>query len=246
MSDPSPAQRVRNACDSIHDALNLAEHPPAPRGGQSGATSGSRPPMPVAILDAKLDLKQKLTSWALMIGEEGGFVIDCDDDTLSIAAWVYTKADWLSAHPAAEDFTEEIEECVNKLTSPYLTRAQMEFCGEHQGEKIYVRRGQATVELADGRVEQVKTLKAWSHSRMLDVVDTPKRVAEIITIVFGHPISGKTITTAYSDDHNPNRPHPSKILEPALEEGRRKFYKVSDVMDRFGMLPGVTEESAVS
>ena len=94
MTDPSPARRIRNACDSIHDALALAEHPPAPRGGQSGATSGSRPPMPVPILDAKLDLKQKITSWALMIGEDGGFVIDCDDETEARTTLAVLTAAW--------------------------------------------------------------------------------------------------------------------------------------------------------
>lgn len=202
--------------------------------------------MPTAILDAKEDLKAKLVSWARMIGEEGEFVIDCDDDSYSITAWIYTKAEWLAEHPAADEFVLEVEDCANRLSAPYLARSQMEFCGEHLGEKIYVRRGQATVELADGRVEQVKTLKAWSHSRLLDTVGTPRRVAEIASVVFGRPITAKMITTTYSDDHNPNRPQPSKTLEPASEEGRRKYYRVSDVLERFGMSPSAVEESAVS
>lgn len=246
MTDPAPVQQIEALMDSVHDALTISEHPPAPKGGQGGLAGNSRPPMPTAVLDAKLDLKQKLTSWAVMIGEEGEYVIDCDDNTYSIAGWIYTKADWLAEHPAADDFTAEMEECVRVLRAPYMARADLEYCGEHQGEKVYVRRGQPTAVLADGTVEKVKTLKAWSNAQMLDIIDTPKMVAEIVTVIFGRPITAKAITTAYSDDHNPERPKSSKVLEPADEVGRKKFYRVSDVLERFGMSPGAVKESAVS
>lgn len=202
--------------------------------------------MPTAILDAKLDLKQKLTSWALLIGEDGEYVIDCDDNTYSIAGWIYTKADWLAGHPAAEDFCDEIEEAVRSLTLPYTTRTQLEFCGEHMGEKIYVRQGQATVTLPDGSVEQVKTLKAHGGARMLGEVRSPKMVADIIRTFFGFNVTEKMITTAHSDDHNPERRRVGPALEPAETYGRKKYYRVSDVLERFGMSPSATEVSAVS
>lgn len=233
--------------DSIHDALTISEHPPAPKGGQGGGAGASRPPMPTAILDAKLDLKQKLASWALMIGEEDECVINCDDNSYSIAGWIYSKADWLAEHPAVDDFTIELEECVRVLRAPYMARADLEYCGEHLGEQVYVRRGQETATLADGSVEQVKTLKLHNYPKLHDWIDTPNKVAEIIEVFYGFSMTGKAITTAYSDDHNSNRESsPSKVLEPAVEDGRRKFYRVSDVLERFGMSAGIAEGSAVS
>ena len=240
------AARIKSLMDSVHDALSIAEHPPAPRGGQSGSVSASRPPMPVAILDAKLDLKQKLVSWALMVSDEAEVVITCDDNSYSIAGWIYTKADWLAEHPALDDFLGEIEECVKTLRAPYRSRADLEYCGEHQGEKVYVRRGQTTAVLPDGTVERVSSLKAWSHAQMLDVIDTPKRVAEIASVIFGIQVTAKAITTASSDDSNPNRPKRSRILEPVNADGGRKLYRVSDVLERFRVSPGGSGNSAVS
>lgn len=196
MSDPSPAQRVRNLCDNIHDALNLAEHPPAPRGGQSGATSGSRPPMPVAILDAKLDLKQKLTSWALMIGEEGGFVIDCDDDTLSIAAWVYTKADWLAQHPAFEDFTIEIDDCVKALRRPYASKDERRLVTLFDGAPIYAWPWEQTVRLPDGTVERTHTLRERLKGQTLDKVLAAPNVSAVLREIYDMDVPPDTIRKA--------------------------------------------------
>lgn len=246
MTDPSPAQQIRNLMDSVHDALSIAEHPPSPKGGQGGSASASRPPMPVSILDAKLDLKAKLTSWALMVSEEAEVVITCDDNSYSIAGWIYTKADWLAGHPALDDLLGEIEECVKTLRAPYQSRADLEYCGEHQGEKIYVRRGQTTAVLPDGTVERVSSLKAWGASHMLDVIDTPKVVADIIRTFFIPDITAKKITTMHSDDNNPDRPKRARPLRPATIENGRKLYRVSDVLDRLRESTGVVEESAVS
>lgn len=243
MSDPA---HIRALCDRIYDALTISEHPPSSKGEQGVGAGASRPPMPTVILDAKEDLKAKLVSWALMIGEEGDVVVDCDNNSYSIAAWIYTKADWLAEHPAVDDFVTEVEEKLQALRLPYQAKTELEYCGEHQGEKVYVRRGQRTAVLADGTVEQVKTLKAWSNTQMLDVIDTPKMVAEIVSVIFGRPITAKAITTAYSDDHNPNRPCSSKVLEPAVEDRGRKFYRVSDVLERFGMSSSGSEDLAVS
>lgn len=246
-TDPA---HIRALCDQIHDALTISEHPPAPKGGQGGSTSASRPPMPITILDAKEDLKAKLVSWARMIGDEAnngeGIVINADDDTHSIAAWIYTKADWLGEHPAAEDFIIEISEAVKALRRPYLTPQQMRFCGEHQGERIYVPEGQETATLPDGSVERTVSLMAHTASRMQDVIDTPKRVAEIIQTFHGFDITAKQITTAYADDHNSKRQQHREPLEPAMVVGKRNMYRVSDVMRRFGVFDCMRRRIAVN
>ena len=101
------AVKVREACDNIHDALTMSESPPT-NGGGKGGVSKSRPPMPTAVIDARVELKHILVSWALLISQEGEFVIDCEDEAMSITGWIYQKADWLGAHEAVDDFLEEV------------------------------------------------------------------------------------------------------------------------------------------
>jgi len=237
---------IRNLCDEIHDVLHLSQQPPAPKGGQGGGASGSRPPMPTAILDAKLDLKQKLTSWALMLGEDENIVINCDDDSLSIAGWIYTKADTLAAHPAAEDFVTEIREAVDALRRPYLPRQNLEYLGEHCGEHVRIRPGQATVTLADGTVEQAETLRRRTRHMMLNVIGPPALIADVVSVYFGRKLKAQQITTAHSDDHNPNRTARHEPLEAVTIDGRRKTFRVCDVLERFGVPYGANEDSAVS
>lgn len=202
--------------------------------------------MPTAILDAKIDLKQKLTSWAIMLGEDEGIVINCDDDSLSIAAWIHTKADALAAHPAAEDFFTEIREAVDTLRRPYLPRTEREYLGDHCGEHVRIRPGQATVTLADGTVERTETLRRRMRHRMLDVTGSPAVVADVVSVHFGQTLKPKQITTAHSDDHNSNRPRRPDPLEAVTEDGRRKTFRVRDVLERFGVAYSAPEETAVS
>lgn len=194
MTDPSPAQQIRNAMDAVHDALSIAEHPPAPKGGQSGSTSGSRPPMPTAILDAKLDLKQKLTSWALMVGEDGEFVINCDDDTLSIAGWIYTKADWLAEHPALDDFMDEIDECVKALRRPYASKDERRLVHiTDDGMPVYAWPWEATKQLPDGTVERTHTLRERLKGRTLDRTLAAPNVSAVLREIFDMDVPADTI-----------------------------------------------------
>lgn len=196
MSNPAPAEQIRALMDSVHDALTLAEHPPAPKGGQGGSASNSRPPMPVSILDAKLDLKQKLTSWALMIGEEADVVIDCDDNTYSIAGWIYTKADWLAEHPALDDFTSEIEECVKVLRRPYASKDERRLCTIFNGAPIYAWPWETTVRLPDGTVELTHTLREQLKGQTMDKTLPAPNVSAVLREIFCMDVPADSIRKA--------------------------------------------------
>lgn len=223
------AADIRALCDRVHDTLHMAEHPPAGKGGK-GSASQSRPPMPTSILDAKIDLKQKLTSWAQLIGEEAEVVIDADDDSLSIAAWIHQKADWLAAHPAADDFHDEITQALDTLAAPYRPRDHRVFLGIHAGVQIYARPGQQTVVLPDGRVERAKTLRHELLANLLDHIDTATVVSQVLREYFGVKVTVKKIHTAVSDDR---LRRDVGRLEPAAMSGSTKLFRVRDVQARF-------------
>ena len=223
------AADIRALCDRVHDTLHMAEHPPAGKGGK-GSAGQSRPPMPTAILDAKIDLKKKLASWAQLIGEEAEVVIDADDDSLSIAAWIHQKADWLAQHPAAEDFHDEITQALDTLAAPYRPRDHRIFLGIHAGVQIYARPGQQTVVLPDGRVERAKTLRHELLANLLDHIDTATVVSQILGEYFGVKVTVKKIHTAVSDDR---LRRDAGRLEPAAMSGSTKLFRVRDVQRRF-------------
>lgn len=194
MTDPSPAQQVRNLMDSVHDALSIAEHPPAPKGGQGGSAGGSRPPMPTAILDAKLDLKQKLVSWTLMVSEEAEVVINCDDNSYSIAGWLYTKADWLAEHPAVDDFIDEVEECVKALRRPYASKDERRLVHiTDDGALVYAWPWEATKQLPDGTVERTHTLRERLKGRTMDKTLAAPNVSAVLREIFDMDVPADTI-----------------------------------------------------
>lgn len=221
---------IRKVCDQVHDALALAEVPPRTTGAGTGK-AGSRPPMPAHILDAKRDLKNQLTSWALLISDEAECVIDCDDDSLSIAAWIYQKADWLAAHELAPDFVDEISTTLRRITDAYIRRDERIFCGIHAGQRIWAKPGQSTVTLPDGTVEQVKTLRAEMAARYLDHRGRAGDVAAIIRIFFGIDITGQWITATAANDRKRGRADP---LTPTTDG----TYVVRDVLDRLSRRRG--------
>lgn len=221
---------IQKICDDIHDALTITTQPPGPKPTLgTNNTTGSRPPLPVGILDAHLDLKQKLISWALLISEEGEYVLACDDNELSIAGWIYTKAAWLNEHPAASDFITEMTETIRALTRPYTSPNHMLYCGEVAGEPIWARPHQATVTLPDGRIEQVQTLRTHMAANLLDHVGSVERVAEIIRVFHGFTITWKQIAKTASNDRQRGHPTP---LEPVRYVAGRPHYRVGDVLKR--------------
>ena len=224
------AVKVREACDDIHDALTMSESPPT-NGGGKGGVSKSRPPMPTAVIDARVELKHILVSWALLISQEGQFVVDCEDEAMSIAGWIYQKADWLGAHEAVDDFLEEVGKSVQTIRYLYRGRDERLFCGIHAGTAIYANPGQTTVVLPDGSVERVEVLREEMRGQMADVVDTASNVSAILRTYFGMNVTTKQIHRTYSDDQRRARPDG---LEVAAMDGKVKLFRVSDVHRRLG------------
>ncbi|MCD1287329.1 hypothetical protein CV023_16055 [Brevibacterium sp. CCUG 69071] len=179
--------------DSVHDALTISEHPPSPKGDTGGSTGASKPPMPVSILDAKLDLKQKLVSWALMIGEEREVVIDCDDNSYSLAGWIYTQAEWLAEHAALDDFTTEIQECVKALRRPYASKDERRLVTIFAGAPIYAWPWETTVRLPDGTVHLAHTLREELKGQTMDRTLAAPNVSAVLREIFNMDVPADTI-----------------------------------------------------
>lgn len=149
--------------------------------------------MPVSILDAKLDLKAKLTSWALMVSDEAEVVINCDDNSYSIAGWLYTKADWLAEHPALDDFLGEIEECVKALRRPYASKDERRLVTIFAGTPIYAWPWETTVRLPDGAVELVHTLREELKGQTMDRTLAAPNVSAVLREIFNMDVPADTI-----------------------------------------------------
>lgn len=221
MTDPA---HIRALCDQIHDALTISEHPPAPKGGQGGSTSASRPPMPITIIDAKENLKAKLASWARMIGEEAEVIIDCDDNSYSIAGWIYTKADWLANHPAADEFCDEIDECVKALRRPYASKDERRLVTIFNGAPIYAWPWEETTTLPDGRIERTHTLREELKGCTLDRTLAAPNVSAVLREIFDMDV-------------------PADTIRKAAKRGSLKKhvdgFKVAEVVERFATRPKV-------
>lgn len=221
------ADDIRRLCDQVYDVLMLSETPPHAQGGGSGQ-AGSRPPAPIALIDARAALKATLVSWALLISEEAEVIIDCDDEAMSIAGWIYTKADWLAEHPAADDFHTEITEHIVTIRRMYLPRTDTRrWLGKHQGADVYARPGQTEVVLPDGTVERVETLRNRQAARLWDHVGQASEVADIVRIWFGMDLDTKKLHTIVSNDRKRAR---IGGLVPVDEHPTT--YRVSDVVER--------------
>ena len=81
---------------------------------------------------------------------------------------------------------------------------------------------------------------------MLNVIGPPALIADVVSVYFGRKLKAQQITTAHSDDHNPNRTPRHEPLEAVTIDGRRKTFRVCDVLERFGVPYGANEDSAVS
>lgn len=219
---------IRSLCDRVHDVCALAETPPSGNTQGGGGGDSAKPPVPIGFLDAKVSLHQVLASWALMVGEEGEFVIDCDDNAMSMAAWLFTKAEWLAGHPAADDFHAEVSEAVSALASFYKPRRDdRKYLGEHSGVPIYAKPAQELVELPDGTTHRVATVRGWQLAQSWDYVGTCTEVADIARVLFGYDIDARKLSTIASNDKMRDR---RDGLKPVTEEP--KTYRVSDVVTR--------------
>lgn len=221
------ADDIRRLCDQVYDVLMLSETPPHAQGGGSGQ-AGSRPPIPVGFLDAKVALHHTISSWALLISEEGEFVIDCDGDTMGITGWIYTKADWLAGHPACEDFITEVTEAMRRVRGFYRpVRDDRRYLGEHQGVRIYAQPGQETVEIPGMGMQRVETVRDWVRHGLLTEPMSAYDVADYITNELGMHVTANRIVQMVRDDRRRNRTEP---LIPAQEHPM--LFRICDVVTR--------------
>lgn len=162
MTDPSPAQQIRNLMDRISDLIEASIPAGTVQRLNDAPAVSTEPRMPLHhdIIDARANLKQILASWALLIVEESGTRYDSTDTTTGIAAWIYNQADWLANHPAYADFITEVEDEVHELAR-IINRgvSGRKFCGWDNGQPVFTQdsgrlNGDATVQaIANGRAE---------------------------------------------------------------------------------------------
>ena len=226
------AYHIRQAVERTQQALIVAEHKPSPRGQGGGSNTVEAPlPLPVGLISAKRELADWLTDWCSMVRDGLEVVATYDLDEHSRLEWLGTgeRAEFLAGHDAGMDFLDEITVLTKQLESPYLPRAGKKYLGWHGGGDVYVRDGQSTVELADGAVERVETVRAWAAHHVLEWTGTAQEVSKAIKDYFGHDITPKQIKDA---QYNDKRQGKDDGLVPAGLRGREHTYRVGSVLDR--------------
>lgn len=233
--------RIRALCDHLHDTLTLAEHPPAPRPDSTGSSAhgGSRPPASIAWLDAKADLHHTLTSWALLIAEEKPAKLDCRPDSMGIAAWIFTHADWLAAHDAAEEAVDEIHAAMMKLRRMHDTTDDRKLVATIAGQSIYANPGEAVKQLPDGTVIDVRVAQQNMFIQALDEALPAYQVAELLTTAYGMDVTAKKIHKLAETDAAKVRRAQEALtrakataLDPAGHDGTTPLYVVGEVKAR--------------
>ena len=208
MPDPSPAQQIRNLCDQISDLIETIE-PAAPvptYGGtdNGGGAAAPKAPMTDNMVIARDNLKQTLTSWALLIVEEGHHNYTGRDETTAIAAWIYGYADWMTHHPAFDDFITEVENEMRAIHDELNRHIDdRRFCGWHNGHPVYARHDQASV-IIDGTTYTPQEGQDRLKAGIADVDLTAKECALVLTQVHGIKTTAKQILKLLEVD-NGNR-----------------------------------------
>lgn len=232
------AHDIKALMGQCHDVLTMAEPAPA---GQSldGGSSRDRLPINPRLTDAKADLHNTLTSWARMVSEEKPTTIDCHDDPLSISAWLYGHADWLTTHPAVDDLHHEITTRTTEILHCVDRGDDRIFLGVHAGEEIYATKGQKTVTLPSGEVRTVSEIRDWMKHDIQNEVRPPSEVAAILRTLHGIDVTADKIRKTYENDEK--RRKDGKMgrragLHFIRYEGRQKVFRVGDVAARLTRL----------
>ena len=100
-------ERIRQLAD-LHDQLadNLtATGTPAERRAKSEAIGLNLSPKVIELRDA---IKNELAGWARIVCEDRGVHYSATDNIHSIAAFLITHADWISAQPFADDLWTQL------------------------------------------------------------------------------------------------------------------------------------------
>lgn len=228
------ASHIKQACERTQVALIVATSKPAPKGGGGGGGSIEPPlPLPVGIISAKRELKDTLLLWVDLVSDGMEIVPDCDPTERDMLTWLAgnERATFLAAHDAAGDFLDELTTITKQLENPYQPKIARTFLGVHGGGEVRVREDQNTVELEDGSIERVESIRAWNRDQMRSAEGTAKEVAEIIWEFFGQYIKPRLIADTRNNDANPRSKKEHK-LESIRKEGREHIYRVQDVLDR--------------
>lgn len=225
---------ITKCLDLVHDTLGLVEPVPS-RQSLDGHGSHNKLPINPGLVEATGILKDTLVSWALMVSEEQPRKIDCEDNSLSIAGWLWRSADFLEAHPAREDFITEIRDACNAIRRFVDIADDRVFLGVHAGQEVYVRQGQETVVLPDGRVERVETIRNHMKRQVLDVQGTAKEVSIILRTIFNLHVSPKAITSMWREDVKAReRGDLGRLegLDACAMDGSRPVFVVDEVLLR--------------
>ena len=227
-------RHIRDSIERALHAIALSTAKPGSRGGIRVSGGTNEPPMPISegIMWGKRLLHERTMSWASMIGEEQQIVVNADFDDVSMLCWLHKQAHHLAAHDEAQQFLDEITEAVKLIESPYNPRIVKRFKGIHGGAEIYVKDDQQLVELEDGRVEHIESIKAWNRDEVRLYEGTAKEVSEMVWEFFDEYVDPRRISTTHRNDNDPR----SKVSNPltALRmDGKNHIYRVQDVLKRF-------------
>lgn len=229
------ARHIFQACERAQQALLVAEHKPSPR-GQGGGSNAVEPPMPlpVGLISAKRELRDMLLDWVALVSEGMEVVAHCDPTEESMLEWLGTgeRAEFLAQHDAGMDFLDEITALTKQLESPYAPRTPKVWLGKHGGGDVKVNAKQETVELEDGRIEPVESIRAWNRDQVRLAEGTAAEVAEMIWEFFNIYIKPNEITEARTNDDRIKTRHPG-LLSSIRKDGREHVYVVQNVLDRF-------------
>ena len=208
MPNPTPATQIRNLCDQISDLVETIE-PAATVASYGGSEGGVGAPVPKApmtdtMVIARDNLKQTLTSWALLIAEEGHHTYTGKDETTAIAAWIYGYSDWMARHPAFDDFITEVEDAIRAIHDEINRHIDdRRFCGWHNDRPVYARHDQASV-IVDGQIYTPREGQDRLKAGIADVDLTAKECALVLTQVHGIKLTAKQILKLLEVD-NRNR-----------------------------------------
>lgn len=86
----------------------MAAPQPAFKPGTVHQAAGSRPPLPLALHDARVDIHGKLGSWARLIAEEARMRGPADDTVPSIAGWLRVQLHYASDQAWCDDYAAEL------------------------------------------------------------------------------------------------------------------------------------------
>lgn len=226
--------KVTECLDLVYDTLNLAEPVPS-RQSTEARSMEWKEPVKHALIEAKTRLHATLVSWAKMVSEEQPRRIDCEDNTLSIAGWLWYSADFLEAHPAREDFITEVREACQAIRRFVDTIDDRVFLGVHAGQMVYAKHGQTTIVLPDGRVERVKTLRDELKAQTLKKQGTAKEVSIILRDCHGLEVTAKSITSAWREDKRARERGTLGHLEGldiVAMDGSKPVFVVDEVLTR--------------